>query len=523
MSLRSGPTSSAVPVPTGTESRAIDRRSIDALGVPSPALMERAGTHAAEVVARFAGVPLGARIAVVAGGGDNGGDARIVARCLHLWGHDVELLETSSDERTPVLGRGVLRPEPVADLDDALLAARFASADVVVDGMLGTGQSGDLRGEVARVASALASLRSAGRSAPRVVALDVPTGVDADTGAVVDGAVRADLTIAFGHPKLGTLLFPARPFVGRLVVVEIGFPPLERGAATWEALDPRWAASALPERSPRTHKNAAGAVAVIAGSEGMAGAAILAARAALRAGAGYVRVASVASNREAVQCAVPEAVWVEREDPEALHGALRASTALVAGPGMGLGAEAEAALRRVVASDRPLVLDADALTLVAEGRIELPREAPTIATPHPGEAARLLGGEAAAIEADRLAALEALRQRTGAVVLLKGSPTLVAGARRRLDPTGSSDLATAGVGDVLAGTIGALVAQGIEAEDATALGLWLTSSAARIAARGPGLQSADLPDALPSARARLRSGAPRPAAPWILLDLEAPR
>lgn len=534
MSLRSGTTSSpgartgspgydAVPVPTGTEARAIDRRAIDALGVPSAALMERAGTHAAECVVRLVGPLPGARVLVFAGGGDNGGDARIVARCLHLWGYAVDLLETSPDDRSPVLTRGAVTPESVDTVDDAVLVARIASADVIVDGMLGTGQRGALRGQVHRVAKAIGAVRASGGPRPRVAALDVPTGVDADTGAVVDEAVRADLTVAFGQPKLGTLLHPARGMAGRVVAVEIGFPALEPGAAEWEALDARWAAERLPEREPRTHKNAAGAVLVVAGSEGMAGAAILAARAALRAGAGYVRVASVGSNREVVQAAVPEAVWVDREDHSALRAAADASAAIVVGPGIGLGAEAASACTAVGSSGRPLVVDADALTLLGRGEIEMPAGIDTVLTPHPGEAARLLGADTREVEADRPAALERLRESTRAVVLLKGSPSMVAGIRRRLDPRGSSDLAAAGVGDVLAGTIGALIAQGAGAEDAASLGLWLTSTAARLLARGPGLQSADLPDALPAARAAARAGAPSPVAPWLLFDVEAAR
>ncbi len=513
------------PVPTGTESRSIDRWAMEQVGVPPPALMERAGTHAASLIARHLGFGETTGVVVVAGSGDNGGDARIVARCLAAWGHQVHLLETGSDPRSELLTRGRLTARPAADIDDDLLRAILVAADVVVDGMLGTGASGDLRGEVLRVARFLDEL---GERAPTVVALDTPTGTDADTGEVVAHALRASATIAFGWPKLGTLLEPARSHAGRVIAVEIGFPeldPEDGPTASWGVLDPSWARAVLPERSADTHKNEAGPVLVVAGSEGMAGAAILAGRAALRAGAGFLRIASVPANREIVQGALPEAVWVDRTDESALHAALAASRAVVVGPGIGTDAAAASVLRVVLDAGISVVVDADALTLVGRGEADLPDAAdgpPTILTPHPGEAARLLGMDVADVQADRPAALELLRERTGAVVLLKGSPSLVAGVERRLDPTGSSDLATAGVGDVLAGAIGGLVVRGVDAEQAAALGLWLTSAAARVAAHGPGLQSADLPDHLPAAMAETRAG--RCVAriePWVTLDLPA--
>jgi NAD(P)H-hydrate epimerase len=513
--------------------------------------MERAGTHAASLVARLVGrdprvhppePASGARVVVLAGGGDNGGDARIVARCLVAWGHDVRLVETSADERTATLTRGRLTPESAASLSDDALASMLGSTDVVVDGMLGTGASGPLRGEVARVARILDRVTSSSAGRPLVVALDVPTGTDADTGAVVDHAVHAAVTVAFGWPKLGTLLHPARANAGRIIAVEIGFPPAGEGrvgedddapatadgcpAFSWAALDAGWARSVLPFREMDAHKNVAGPVLIVAGSEGMAGAAVLAGRGALRSGAGYVRIASVASNRAVIQAALPEAVWVDRADPEALGAAIAASRAVVVGPGMGTDAAAADVLGRVLGARVPTVVDADALTLMAEGDGPWSGSgggvAPRVLTPHPGEAARLLGVDTETVQADRLAALERLRQATGAVVLLKGRPSLVAGAHRRLDPSGSSDLATAGVGDVLAGTIGAQIARGAEPEEAACLGLWLTSAAARIAGRRDGLQATDLPDHLPAALAETRAG-PRgeTSQPWVTLDLPA--
>lgn len=511
------------PLPTGSESAEIDSWAISSSGVPSPALMERAGAQAAHLIATALGLPPAGHAIVLAGSGDNGGDARIVARCLGSWGWRVELLETAADPRSATLTRGRLRPESVADSDDEHLAARLAAADVLVDGMLGTGASGELRGEVLRAARGVAACVDHAR--PLVVALDVPTGVNADRGDTVPSAIRADATIAFGWPKLGTLLHPGRAHSGRILAVEIGFPPLSEAGAptvTWSMLSAGWASSCLPVRSPDTHKNAAGAVLVVAGSEGMAGAAILAGRAALRTGAGYLRVASVASNRHTIQAALPEAVWVDRSDADELCAALAASGAIVVGPGMGTDDDAGGILTAVLQGGVPSIVDADALTLLAAGEVA-PLPPGSVLTPHPGEAARLLGTDAAAVQADRLQAIETLLERFGpeVTVLLKGSPSLVAGAHRRLDPSGSSDLATAGMGDVLAGTIGALIAQGVTSEEAASLGLWLTSAAARAAAKGAGLQSADIPEYLPAARAETRAGAPAPHAPWVRCDLAA--
>ncbi|MDT8368953.1 MAG: NAD(P)H-hydrate dehydratase [Longimicrobiales bacterium] len=516
---------SPLPAPTGTESRALDAWAIDTAGVPSASLMERAGTHAAEIVARYSGLPPGARVVAVAGSGNNGGDARIAARCLRAWGFRVDLIETAPDARSGILTRSFLSPDPVEAIDDALLAQRLAAADLVLDGMLGTGASGELRGPVLRVARTLGALRADDPNRPRIVALDLPTGVDADTGRVVDHAVHADATIAFGWPKLGTLLHPGRSVAGEIHAVEIGYPPPGGfpDEVRWGVLDPVWAAAHLPDRPPDAHKYRSGAVLVVAGSEGMAGAAILAARAALRAGAGYLRIASVASNRTVVQAALPEAVWVERDDAGALAEALAASDAVVAGPGIGVDAAARAALDPILASRCPRVLDADALSLLSEDAAAWPDDGRSVVTPHPGEAARILGCDTAEVQGDRLAALERIHATTGGVVLLKGSPSLVAGRHRRLDPSGSSDLATAGIGDVLAGTIASLISQGVEAESAAALGLWLTSGAARAAGYRSGLQSIDVVDHLPAAIATARAVPTTAVAPWVCFHAEAIR
>ncbi|MDT8341413.1 MAG: NAD(P)H-hydrate epimerase, partial [Longimicrobiales bacterium] len=378
---------------SGSRSAQLDAWAMERAGVPGSALMERAGAGAAALVAHAASR---GPVLVLAGGGNNGGDALVVARTLRAWGREVEVLLTA--ERAwpdPLLHGWDVPCRPSRTLADDVLSAHLQAAlareGAVVDGVLGTGARGAPRGEAERVVRLLGVAREAGTLRGRVVALDVPSGVDADTGEVAGAAVHAHLTVAFGWPKLGTLLHPGRARAGRLVALEIGFPPLPDDFAGIRLLTPAWAEARLPRRPPETHKNAVGAVAVVAGSPGMAGAAVLAARAALRAGAGFVRVVSPGANREIVQCALPEAVFVDAGDADAVADALRASRAVLAGPGLGTAPEAAALLERVLAHAAPLVLDADALNLLAgdpERRLRA-RPAPTVLTPHPGEAARL--------------------------------------------------------------------------------------------------------------------------------------
>jgi len=525
--------------PTGEEAAEFDARAIDLFGTPESALMERAGSQAATWIHSCLPHLRGARTLVLAGSGNNGGDALILARCLSLWGWPLRVLHTGGDQAD----RSLLRGHPidelkVADLSSPELAQILAEPELVVDGMLGTGAQGAPRGAVLQVIERLQSriqLRSAASPAPVIVALDVPSGVDAASGATEGSAVRADVTLAFGWPKLGTLLHPGRARAGRLVAVEIGFPPpdppFEFSVLTTGVVAPN-----LPRREAVTHKKQVGSLLVVAGSEGMAGAAILAGRAALRSGTGYLRIASAEANRSAVQAALPEAIWVDREDAAALAGALEASDAVAAGPGMGTDSGAAVALRRVLdGAPIPLVLDADALTLLRGGgsgegsdHVELPTDRSIVLTPHPGEAGRLLGVPTSEIEADRRAALSRLRDRTGAVILLKGTPSLIAGTGRWLDPHGSSDLAAAGMGDVLTGVVGSLMAQRVDGEGAAGLALVLTGLAAQRAGMGAGLQSEDIPDHLPAVMAD-ESGTPGlpsavpPALPWVTFDLPAAR
>ncbi|MBD0318843.1 MAG: NAD(P)H-hydrate dehydratase, partial [Gemmatimonadetes bacterium] len=370
------------------------------------------------------------------------------------------------------------------------LAAALAGAGVVVDGLLGTGARGAPREREAAAIDAIT------RSGVAVVALDGPSGIDLTTGAAAGPAIRASVTVTFGAPKRGLLLFPGREHAGRLVAVEVGFAPLADAGA--ELITPRWAAQHLPIVAPNAHKGQMGRVLIVAGRRGMAGAAVLAGSGALRAGAGYAVLVSPEENRAILQGSLPEALFLDRDvlGDDFAAGA----NAIAAGPGMGTDAESLALLRRLAHGDTPLLLDADALTLLArdpELRDEIGR--PLLLTPHPGEMARLLDRPVSAITADPFAAASEAAERFRCTVLLKGSPSLVAetSTPTLVNVAGHSGIATGGMGDVLSGVAGALLAVGAPPRNAAALALFYAGRAAEIAGRGRGLIPRDVAEALP--------------------------
>lgn len=515
-----------VPAPTGDEAASFDRRAIEALGVPQPVLMENAGRTAAAIVHRL--VPRG-RVVGLVGAGNNGGDALVLLRTLAAWGRDVTAVAVAERSAPET----VLHAWPIPIVSDGDLEgaggwdALLGGAAVVVDGILGTGVKGAPRERQAR------AIRRVNAAALPVVALDIPSGVDAGTGAAPGEAVQAHLTVCFGAPKLGALLHPGRALAGRVVAVEIGFPPMPADAAGALVATPAWARERLPRRGPDTHKNAVGRLLVVAGREGMAGAAVLAVRGALRAGAGLVQVASPAQNREVLQGAVPEAIYVDPADGAALEEALSGAGAVAVGPGLGTDHAAEALLSRVLAGcGAPLVVDADALNLLAAGRprgaAEALRGKAALLTPHPGEMARLRPGIPDGAEAPRDSRVEEARRAAdalGCAVLLKGAPSLVAapGHPVLVDVQGSSDLAAAGMGDVLTGVCGALLAQGCSPRDAGGVGLHLTGRSAVLAGRGKALVPSDVVRWLPEALAEEGEGRSDLDLPAVLLDLDAAR
>ena len=496
-------------LPTAEEAGAFDHAAHTS--IPERVLMENAGRAAASVLSRIH--PHG-RIVGFAGTGHNGGDLLVALRTLHTWGRDVTIFTVGS--RDPDLSLLGGYDVPIHPFDDTQQRTDF---DVVVDGLLGTGARGAPRGDAA------AAIRAMNDMARPVVALDLPSGVNATTGDVSGDVVRATTTITFAWPKLGLLLYPARTHCGRIIAVEIGFPPASGFAA--EAITPGWAVARTPRRGADAHKGSSGRLLVLAGQNGMAGAALIAAEAAIRSGAGLVRVASDSLNRALVQVGVPEATFIDRAALTAED--VTRATAIVAGPGMGQDAASRAALDTVLQHGEriPTLLDADALNMLARDRDTLTSAAatrPLLITPHPLELARLLDIDVTQVTADRVAAARAAARLFGCTVLMKGQPSLVA------DPDGhllvntavTSDLAAAGMGDQLAGVAGGFMAAGSDPATAAALGLYYGGRAAQLARLGRALSPRDVTASLAQAFARPGGVESALRLPMVTFDQHAP-
>jgi NAD(P)H-hydrate epimerase len=475
-------------LPTAAEAAAFDRAAHGT--APERVLMENAGRAAALVLHRLH--PRG-RILGFAGSGHNGGDLLVMLRTLHAWGRDVTILTVGAREQDSALLHGYnIVPNRFADFP------RDFNADVMVDGMLGTGADGAPRGDIA------AAIKVMNNSARPIISLDLPSGIDATSGAIAGDAVRASATISFGWPKLGLLLFPAREYCGRLIAVDIGFPAVTPGAFNAEAITPDWAAARAPKRPPNAHKGMSGALLVLAGHSGMAGAAVLTAGAAVRSGAGVVRIASDAANRTVLQLAIPESLFLDRAQLNA--GEVKKVTAIAAGPGLGQDADARAALDVVLkhGAGIPTLLDADALNMLANDLDALKkaaRDRPLLITPHPKELGRLTNSSADDVNRDRVAAVRDAAERFGCTVLLKGQPSLIASPDEHMlvNSNATSDVAVAGMGDQLAGVIGGFMAARVSPRNAAGLGLFFAGRAARLAQRGRSLTPTDVSDTLSNA------------------------
>ncbi|WP_407560596.1 NAD(P)H-hydrate dehydratase [Streptomyces sp. 184] len=460
--------------------------------LPEGALMQRAAAGLAAAAAGLLGRVYGRRVALLVGSGDNGGDALYAGARLARRGARVTAV-LLSPERTHQGGLSALwagggRVLAVDEGAEAFLHRAFDRVDLVLDGIVGIGGSGGLRPPAAALVRLVHGTR-----AP-VLAVDLPSGVEADTGEVRGEAVTADATVTFGAYKPGLLVDPAAERAGALRLVDIGLGPYLPEVPELEALQHADVAALLPHPAAESDKYRRGVVGVVAGSERYPGAAVLAVGGALRGGAGAVRYVGPAA--PAVIARYPETLV--HPGPPGKAGRVQA---WVVGPGLGDGPGAEEVLDQVLAADVPVLVDADGLRLLDRVRVRR-RSAPTLLTPHAGEAAALLGVDRAEVESGRLAAVRSLAAAYGASTLLKGSTTLVAGPGEdpvpvRVNPTGTPWLATAGSGDVLSGLTGALLAAGLAARDAASVGAYLHGLAARTLADGAPVTAHELPDALP--------------------------
>jgi NAD(P)H-hydrate epimerase len=511
-----------------TQVRDFDRRATDLYQVPSLLLMENAGRGAVEeIVALYGGrLPPGLEVVVVCGAGNNAGDGYVVARRLTLLGADVQVVALADRDRLRGdalvnhdafrgIGGRILAVSPgngAADLgEDSAVVQLLAGAKLIVDALLGTG----VDREVVGLAREL--IERVNAAPARKVALDLPSGLDADSGAVHGVSVHAELTVTFAAHKLGLLTPSGLRQAGRVVVKDIGVPLSERdgvGQSAWliEGAD---VARALPRRSPSAHKVSSGRVLVLAGSRGKTGAALLVARGALRAGAGLVTIASWPDAMPAIASRVLEAMTAEL-DPEQLSRTLdpllEAADVVAIGPGFGLDEAARTVVERVLLRHAgTIVADADALTHFA-GRLPALRESSRLVlTPHPGELGRMLGSDAKAVEADRFTALARAVEESGATVLLKGPHTLIGTPDEapRVGPASTPALATGGAGDVLCGVIAGLCCS-VEPFVAAWAGVYVHGlSAAEWAAQygaDRGLLASEVADRIPRVLAELSGG-----------------
>jgi ADP-dependent NAD(P)H-hydrate dehydratase / NAD(P)H-hydrate epimerase len=501
------------PLLTPEEAAELDRRT-QAEGTPAAILMERAGAAVARACIDLLGGSYGRRVVVVCGGGNNGGDGLVAAR--HLWRGgarpSVFLLDPDGPTHDPSAGMlDRLRRETdvrVGRIDDRF-TIDLSRADLVIDAIFGTGFHGEPDDRSAR------AIRASNDAAAPIVAVDIPSGVDGATGQVQGAVIGADLTVTFGAAKLGVALLPGAEFAGDVRVVDVGFAALPEVRIGFT--EPADVAAVLPPRPIDGHKRRSGSLIVVAGSRLMTGAARLVARAASRAGAGYVIVAVPESILPIVQRELEETVFVGL--PETASGAIAPGAvavvaeraawakAIAIGPGLGREKDTVSFVRAVVREvEVPAVIDADALNAFGGDTAGLgDRKGEAVLTPHAGELARLIGREPrdAATEARSLAA------EADAVALLKGTRTVVAGpdGSARVNATGTAALATAGTGDVLTGTIGGLLARGVHPFPAAWAGAYVHGLAGILAAErhGDGVVAGDVIERLPEALSRVEA------------------
>jgi NAD(P)H-hydrate epimerase len=513
---------------TAEAMREVDRAAIEDLGIPSLVLMENAAIGVVEAIGEaFADA---GSAAIFCGPGNNGGDGLAIARHLSVRGWDVRIfLITGGRELSADAGvqLGICRKAelPVVeigserDLRGVLEAA--VECEVLVDALFGTGLTRPLDGLFARAVEAINRLHLP------IVAVDLPSGLSASESQPIGPHVVAALTVTFAAPKVAHVFPPAAEAVGEMVVTDLGIPPklvddLEEEAGDLHLLMGEELAELIPEREASSHKGDYGHALIVAGSPGKAGACILAARAAVRAGAGLVTAAVPEPILQTVDLGSIESMTLSL--PAAASGQLAERAAdvvleaaegkavLALGPGLGQDPSTMAAIRRIVLDcPLPLVLDADGLNAFAGRAGELAgRRAETILTPHPGELGRLLGISTARVQEDRIGAARGAAEETGAIVVLKGNLSLIAsGTAVFVNPTGNPGMATGGAGDVLTGLIAGLVAQGLDALDATVLAVYLHGLAGDLAVSRLGelpLAASDLIEILPAAFAALKKG-----------------
>lgn len=519
-------------VVTAGEMRSIEDKTLKKYGIPGPILMERAGLAAAIKIRDLFGKK---KIIVLSGAGNNGGDGIVIARNLYNWGWNVKvLLMAREDALSPdcLAQYRIARKTGVPVEFRTALTAKDLHGAIVVDALLGTGINKPVTSPMADAITFL------NRSDVRVVSVDIPSGISSDDGQIKGEAVLADYTVTFGLPKRGHLLYPGAEYTGQLFIEDIGFPQelLHSELLKTQTIEQADASFLLPERLRYSHKGDYGHVLIIAGSKGKTGAALMAAKACLRSGAGMITIGvpetlmSIFQGRVTEEMVLPlpdngQGILSEDASVNILDFLNKKADVLAIGPGISSGPGITKILMTLLASaTTPMVLDADAINSISGHTDVLSKtKAPVILTPHTGEMARLLGkgngkdkgmtvNERSElknkIEKDRINIAAAFSKETGTCLILKGVPTIISEPEGRtlINTTGNPGMATAGSGDVLTGIVAAFLAQGLNPPDASILGVYLHGLAGDIAAAEKGLHSliaTDIIEKLPEAFIRL--------------------
>ncbi len=509
-------------VVTAEEMRTIDRVTIEKFGIPGNVLMERAGLSVAEKVRALFDKK---KVIVLAGGGNNGGDGIAAARNLHNWGWHVKvLLMLREDKLSPdcLSQYRMARQAGVAIEFRKGVTEKDLHGSLVIDALLGTGINKDVTSYMCDV------IRFLNTTEVKVIAVDIPSGISSDNGQVMGAAVQADYTVTFGLPKIGHILYPGADHAGQLFIEDIGFPDelLSAKSLAHQTIDLNSVSLLVPERPAYSHKGDYGHVFVIAGSRGKTGAALMTARACLRSGAGLVTLGVPETLVDVMQSRVTEEMVMPLPDSGKGTFSARAyeeirdlldtrADVLAIGPGITAETETAGLVTKLLGTVTvPMVLDADAINVLA-GRKDLLRKvkAPVILTPHAGEMARLLSHqtgrsvtkkEIEEMGGDRINISRTLSAETGAYLVLKGAPTIVADPEGRIyiNTTGNPGMATAGSGDVLTGMLSGLLGQGMHPLDACRLAVFLHGLAGDKAAALQGMHSviaSDIIESIPSA------------------------
>lgn len=509
-------------VATASQIAEIDRRTIEEFGIPASMLMERAGQAIANAAMSMLSALDSPRVVVVCGKGNNGGDGLVAARDLRLKGVHVEIILASAESEFSGEARRALEAArrdavPTRAIRDPDADRILSGAALIIDALFGTGFRGQARGEAAELINAI------NRTGTPVLAVDIPSGVSADTGSADGAAIRAAATITMGLPKVGLLVFPGADLAGSIFVADIGYPGTlsSDSSVPTHLVTSEMVRALLPVRRPDSHKGDYGRILIVAGSVGFTGAAVLATQGALRSGAGLVTLAVPKSVYPIVAAHIVEGMPTPLLDSDGalaggalkqLRAMLRESDVAAVGPGLSQAAGVRRVVQGLLAADRPVVLDADGLNvLVGKNKILSRASAPLVITPHPGELGRLMNISAKKVQEDRLSAARSAAKRFKCTVLLKGARTVVAtsAGEAYIVPTGNPGMATGGMGDVLTGAIASLIGQGLDPISAAYCGAYLHGLAADLIAseRGmAGMLASEVADHLPVAIERIRRG-----------------